>query len=90
MSEDKLPMPADGRSSVANASDPDGVNSAADGAQGNAYPNPHSRKTERGEGGKLSSPLSHGGQSEIGYHGSSQSDDDDPTGDDVNAITRVD
>lgn len=52
------------------AATPDGVNNAPPGAgEGGAYPNPHTGKTERGEGGNLSGVMGHGGQSEIAYHG---------------------
>ena len=74
-----------------NAKTPDGVNSAIGGAgEGSAYPNPHTGKTERGEGGKLSHFMSHGGQSEIAYHGPGQlGDDRDTPGDNLNAATRT-
>ena len=76
---------------MADAKTPDGVNSAGGGAgEGGAYPNPHTGKTERGEGGKSSSFMGHGGQTEIDYHGPGQlGDDTDTPGDNVNAATRA-
>lgn len=55
---------------------PDGVNDQAErGATGGSddaapYPNPHSGKSEEEREHVADGPLSHGGQSEIGYHGS--------------------
>jgi len=55
---------------------PDGVNSQAErGATGGSddaapYPNPHSGKSEDEREHVADGPLSHGGQSEIGYRGS--------------------
>lgn len=60
----------------ANSGAPDGVNSQADrGATGGSddaapYPNPHSGKDEDEREGVADGPLSHGGQSAMGYHGS--------------------
>jgi hypothetical protein len=65
-------IPEDGKSGGA----PDGVNSqarrGATGGSGDAapYPNPHSGKSEDEREHVADGPLSHGGQSSIGYHGS--------------------
>ena len=51
---------------------------------GGAYPNPHSGKDSGSEG-----PLGHGGQTEIGYHGTSQLGKDKVEGqDNANSATR--
>ena len=54
---------------------PDGVNTQAQrdatggGDDGAPYPNPHTGKSEDERGDFADGPLSHGGQSSIGYHG---------------------
>jgi hypothetical protein len=71
---------------MSDASKPDGVNSAPAGAgEGDAYPNPHTGKKPRDTGF-----MGHGGQSEIGYHGSGQLGDDDVEGENANAPTEGD
>jgi len=72
---DTVPMPAYDKQKGPDASTPDGVNDVPNGAgEGGAYPNPHTGKTERGEGGKLSGFMGHGGQSEIAYSGPDNTD----------------
>lgn len=77
---DKVPMPVPGNPATKGA--PDGVSAAtgsgnvhgrSDGGEsgGGAYPNPHTGK--KPEGGGF---LSHGGQTEIGYHGGGQAGND--------------
>jgi hypothetical protein len=79
MSE-KIPMPVPGNPT--SKGKPDGVAAGPDGGNshgrsdvgesgGGAYPNPHSGKEPHSEGF-----LSHGGQSEIGYHGGGQAGSD--------------
>jgi hypothetical protein len=56
---------------------PDGVNTQGNvGSEeqiaGGAYPNPHTGKEERGEKSGMTGFLGHGGQSEMGYHGTGQ------------------
>jgi hypothetical protein len=77
---DKVPMPVPG--DPATKGQPDGVSdapgdgnihgrSAAGESGGGAYPNPHTGKTPISGGF-----LSHGGQTEIGYHGGGQAGSD--------------
>lgn len=77
---DKVPMPTPG--DPASKGKPDGVSGAPDGGNihgrsdggesgGGAYPNPHTGKKPQSGGF-----LSHGGQSEIGYHGGGQAGND--------------
>ena len=77
MADDKVTtqaMPHDGRKGA-----PDGVNTQAEfGATGGSdaaapYPNPHTGTDKPGKRHKLADgPMSHGGQSDIAYHGSGQ------------------
>jgi hypothetical protein len=62
---------------------PDGVNSQAEGVtsdgsmEGGAYPNPHTGKKTKDKGGFARGFMGHGGQSEMGYHGTGQLGDQD-------------
>ncbi len=78
---DQKPTQAMGTGTPGDAHKNDGTN---DPGNTSAYPNPHTGKTERGEGGKLSGVMGHGGQSDIGYHGSGRLGDED-AGDGSNA-----
>lgn len=94
---DGVPMQASGQKSKG-ARNPDGVNSAGEGAgEGGAYPNPHT-----GSGGadgnnpdsEVGGFMGHGGQSTIDYSGPEQLGredkelgDDNRRGDNVNAVT---
>jgi hypothetical protein len=55
---------------------PDGVYPGNVGTEeqiaGGAYPNPHTGKEVRGEKSKMTGFFGHGGQSEMGYHGTGQ------------------
>jgi len=82
---DKQPTQAMGTKAPDGAATPDGTNRPGDTS---AYPNPHTGKTERGEGGKLSGLMSHGGQSDIGYHGSGQLGDEEVGGGNANSVTK--
>ncbi len=71
---------------------PDGVSSVADGRKGGgesgggAYPNPRRGKTSQNDPGDF---MGHGGQSEIGFHGTGQLGDQDvPRQDNANAPTK--
>lgn len=85
MTDDKLPMQADGSPSTGGvardkrkmASRPDGVGQTGE-SGGGAYPNPHT-----GKGGNPDGPdsfMGHGGQTDIAYSG--------PAGADQNAVTK--
>ena len=71
-------MPSDGRKGT-----PDGVNSQAEGVtsdgsmEGARYPNPHSDGDDRESGGFGTGFMSHGGQSDMAYHGSGQLGDEE-------------
>jgi len=89
---DKIPMPVPG--DPATKGKPDGVSdapgsgnihgrSAAGESGGGAYPNPHTGKKPISGGF-----LSHGGQTEIGYHGGGQAGSDGTSN--VNAATKGD
>jgi hypothetical protein len=83
--DDKQPMQADGGDAAeqAIASRPGGTGESG----GGAYPNPHTGKEDHPGDGF----LGHGGQTDIGYHGSGQLGDQKVGGDEnPNAGTRDD
>jgi hypothetical protein len=79
---DKQPMQADGQDGGTHKDEgrQDGTNEAIGTGQsdGGAYPNPHTGKDRKAQAGF----MSHGGQSDIGYHGTGQLGDEAVNGED--------